>query len=88
MTAAQYAALISAALGACGTIVLFFATYGFQPLEGGVFGSPELQEWNARIKAKNKERKIRQRIGLGLLCCSFAVQAVSVFLSYLSSPAP
>jgi hypothetical protein len=80
MTAAQYATLVSAGLGVAGTIFLFFGTFGFQPYEGAPFNGPELQAYNARVKAKNNTRKINQRIGLALLLFSFALQAVSIFL--------
>jgi hypothetical protein len=80
MTGAQYAALSSAALGAIGTIILFFSSYSLQPLEGGVFGSDALTKYNNDIKIKNANRLLRQRIGFAFLCLSFAVQAVSVFL--------
>ena len=80
MTVVQGWTLVSAGLGLAGTIFLFLGTYGFQPFEGGVFGSPEIQAHNARVKAKNKTRKINQRIGLALLSLSFAVQAIAVFL--------
>ncbi len=81
MTAAQCANLLAALFGASGTIFLFFGSYAFQPLEGAPFNSPELEQWNGRIKVKNRVRKTKQRIGLGLLCASFAIQAVAVFLS-------
>jgi hypothetical protein len=35
---------------------------------------------NAKIKAKNASRILRQRIGLAFLCTSFAVGALAVFL--------
>jgi hypothetical protein len=73
--------LVSASLGFAWTIFLFFSTFGFQPLEGAPFNSPALQEHNARVKAKNKTRKINQWIGLALLSLSFAVQAIAVFIS-------
>ena len=80
MTGAQYAGLGSATLGAIGTIILFFGSYSIQPLEGASFGSDTLTEYNNRIKAKNANRLLRQRIGLGFLCLSFTVQAAAVFL--------
>lgn len=80
MTVAQYAELGSATLGALGTIILFFGSYSIQPLEGAPFGSGTLTEYNNRIKAKNANRLLRQRIGLGFLCLSFTLQAVAVFL--------
>jgi hypothetical protein len=80
MTAAQAATLVSAALGFSGTSFLFFGSYGFEPPAGSPFNSPQVQEWDARVKAKNAVRKIRQRTGLVLLIFSFAVQATAVFL--------
>lgn len=76
----QFVNLLSAAIGAAGTIVLFIGSYSIQPLEGAVFNSPEVEEFNARTKAKNKERIVIQRVGLALLCASFLLQAVAVFL--------
>jgi hypothetical protein len=80
MTYAQYAGLFSAALGAIGTAFLFFSSYSLQPVEGGVFGSDALTEYNNRIKAKNVSRLLSQKIGFGFLCVSFVIQAVTVFL--------
>lgn len=76
MTWIQYEGLASAVLGAAGTIILFLSTYSIEPLEGGVFGSPEVYEGNNRVRAKNAKRLIWQRIGLGFLCGSFFVQIV------------
>ena len=80
MTSTQCAGLISAALGAIGTLILFLGSYSLQPLEGGIFGSPEITEHNERIKAKNARRLVWQRIGLTFLCASFVVQAGAVIL--------
>ncbi len=80
MSSAQYAALLSAALGAAGTGFLYRGTYGFEPYEGATFGSPEQQQRNSFIYAKNKSRQRSQRIGIVLLFLSFALQAVVVFL--------
>lgn len=80
MTAMQYAGLGSAALGAIGTIVLFFSSYTFKPLQGGVFGSPAITEFNNHIKIENCRRDKWQKTGLVFLCLSFVVQAVAVFL--------
>jgi len=80
MTYAQDTGLASAVLGAIGTIILFFSSYAFQPLEGAVFGSPEITECNNRIKAKNRRRHRWQLIGLGIICLSFVVQAVACLL--------
>ncbi len=80
MTNAQIAGLASAILGAIGTIILFFASFSLQPLGGATFGGPALTASNEKIKAKNASRIWRQRIGLALLCGSFFIQAVAVFL--------
>ena len=80
MTVAHYATLFSAILGFLASMFLFFGTYGFQTLEGSPMYGPEVVEWNDRIKAQNEQRRIRQKIGLVLLCISFAVQAATVFL--------
>jgi hypothetical protein len=80
MTCAQYAGLFSAALGAIGTAFLFFNSYSLQPLEGGIFGSDALTEYNKSIKRKNASRLLQQKIGFGFLCVSFVIQVVAVFL--------
>ncbi|WP_199100846.1 hypothetical protein [Dyella sp. ASV21] len=80
MTCVQIAGLASAILGAIGTIILFFASFSLQPLEGAVWGGPAVDAENERIRAKNASRARRQRIGLALLCGSFFIQAVGVFL--------
>lgn len=80
MTWAQRTGLVSAILGAIGTIIMFRYSYALQSLEGGVFGSPEITECNNRINAENRRRHSWQRIGLGVLCFSFFVQAVASVL--------
>ena len=80
MTGAQIANLAAAILGASGTIVLFFGSYALQPFDGGVFGSEALTASNNEIRIANRWRIVRQRIGLTLLCASFAVQAGAVLL--------
>lgn len=80
MTLIQYEGLAVALLGAIGTIILFFNTYSLEPLQGGIFGSLELDENNKKIKNKNLNRIFFQKIGLGFLCASFIVQAISIFL--------
>lgn len=81
MTISQGITLLSAFLGASGTLLLFFGTYGFQPREGAVFGGPAVDAANAKIAAANTRRKLKQRIGLGLLCLSFIAQAAAVFFA-------
>jgi hypothetical protein len=80
MTRAQCTGLVSAILGAMGTIFLFFSSYALQSLEGGIFGSDQLTESNKHIKAKNRCRLIWQRIGLLFLLMSFAAQAIALLL--------
>jgi hypothetical protein len=80
LTPAQGAGLLSAILGALGTITLFFSSYAFQPLIGGVFGSPAITEDNNRIKEQNLRRSSWQKVGLAVLCLSFVVQAVACLL--------
>ena len=79
MTPVQLITVLSAAFGIAGTVVLFFGTYGLEPLEGGVFGSSAVLEWNERVKAKNAARVIRQRVCLGLICLSFVLQGAAIF---------
>jgi hypothetical protein len=80
MTGIQYAGLGSASLGAIGTIVLFFNSYAFEPLQGGVFASDAITECNNRIRAENRRRLKWQRIGIGILCLSFIVQDAAALL--------
>jgi len=80
MTNAQMANLASAGFGAAGTIVLFFGSYALQPFQGGIFGSDALTASNNSIRVANAARVVRQRIGLVLLCLSFTVEAIAVFL--------
>ena len=80
MTTEQVFQLLSAALGLTGTIVLFLGSYAFQPPVGAFFGGPDTNEKNSRIRRANGRRKWAQRFGLGLLCLSFFVQGVAVFL--------
>lgn len=75
---AQWASLLSAGLGAVGTAIMFAYSSMLEPLEGE--GGPLMQPWNADIRAKNKVRRVWQKIGIGLLFCSFAVQFGAVFL--------
>lgn len=72
----QYINMAPSVLGAIGTIIIYFNSYSMQPLEGGVFGSPELSAHNNNIKRKNTKRLISQRIGLVFLFASFVFQAV------------
>lgn len=80
MDMAHVATLVSAIFGSAGTVSLFFGSFAFQPLEGSVWGSPEMIERNAGIKAKNRRRLFLQRLGLALILMSFTVQGVSAFV--------
>ena len=81
MTPAHYVALLSAILGAAGTVVLFNGSYALQPREGAPFGGPILDKANAQIDSMNAARLFKQRVGLALLCASFLAQGVAVFLT-------
>jgi hypothetical protein len=81
MTPAHYVALLSAILGAAGTIVLFSGSYALEPRAGAPFGGPMLDKGNADIDDRNAARLFKQRVGLGLLCASFCAQGIAVFLA-------
>jgi hypothetical protein len=78
MTPDKYAALASTALGAIGTMILFFSSYTLEPFPGAPFGSQELVSQNEGIRAKNASRARWQRAGFLILCASFVVQAMSI----------
>jgi hypothetical protein len=77
MTFTQYEGLASAIFGAIGTAILYVNSYSFQGFSGGVFGSPEVTEYNNNIKVKNAKRYFWQKVGLVFLGVSFAVQGFS-----------
>lgn len=80
MTPANLMNLLSAILGAIGTLILFANSYALQPLEGAVWGGDEVTAENDRIKAQNLKRLKMQRVGLVFVCLAFCSQAASVFL--------
>ena len=80
MTSAQIANFLSALLGACGTITVYVGSYSLPPLEGSVFNSPEVSEYNRHTMIKRQKILIMQRVGLALICLSFLIQALAVFL--------
>jgi hypothetical protein len=80
MTTVQVANLVSSLFGAAGTTLLFFFSYTYIPLGGGAWGGPTLDAANAKTSAKNVIWKRKQRVGFGLLCVSFVIQAAAVFL--------
>jgi hypothetical protein len=59
--------LLAAVSGAIGTAILFFNSYAFEPMQGGIFGSPELTEADNHILAKNRSRAKWQEVGLAFL---------------------
>jgi hypothetical protein len=69
------ATIASAIIGIVGTALLFFYSNTDIPFEGATWGGPETQGNNERIAAKNKAWKLKQKIGFGLLCLSFIIQA-------------
>jgi hypothetical protein len=80
--AAPYGRLINlaaAALGALGTIILFFNSWSLEPHFGGVFSGPTYAKDTADLKARNAARKLWQRIGLGLILASFILQGAAQF---------
>ena len=81
MTPAHWVGLLSAILGAAGTVILFFGSYSLEPREGAVWGGPEVDKWNAARDVRNAKRIRRQRIGLAFLLASFLAQGITVFLA-------
>jgi hypothetical protein len=81
MTHMQLTTVIAAAVGALGAILTFIGSYALQPSEGAVWGGVAVDAENDKIAAKNARRLVFQRIGLGMICCSFVLQGVSVFLA-------
>jgi hypothetical protein len=81
LTIGQWKDLLSAVLGAAGTLLLFFGSYAYEPLGGAAFGGPIIEAHNAEVHARNNVRKFRQWAGLTLLFCSFVAQLVGVFLA-------
>jgi hypothetical protein len=78
MTAEHWADLSSAGLGAAGTIILFINSWSLQSRPGLYPASKEVKD---AVNDKNVSRTNWQRIGLVLLCLSFAGQAIAVFLA-------
>lgn len=79
MTIVNTANLAAAFFGVVGTIVMFVGSHALESLEGGVFGSDQITAANNETRRKNKKRLLLQRIGLGLLCISFLIQAFASF---------
>jgi hypothetical protein len=78
----HWATIVSAIIGIVGTALLFFYSNTDIPFEAATWGGPETHENNEKIAAKNRSRKLKQKIGFGLLCLSFIIQAsTAVILS-------
>ena len=73
--------LASALIGIVGTGALFFTSYTARPFIGAVFGSPEIWAKNEKIAGSNRRNRWWQLTGFGLLCVSFALQALAAVLS-------
>jgi hypothetical protein len=81
MTPGRWINLVAAALGAIGTIILFFKSWTLEPLGGGFFGGPQFEQHRADVTARNAARMCWQRIGIGLILASFVVQGVAQFFA-------
>jgi hypothetical protein len=74
VTAVKIFGLLSATLGAGGTFLLFFGTFGYE----GFGAYYNRQMIDAQVK-RNKKRQIFQRVGLALLMASFVLAGLSVW---------
>lgn len=77
MFVVQWLMLLSAALGLAGSALLFVYSYSLISPRG-VLPAPGD---SAEVQRTNRRWRLRQRLGFGLLCASFAVEAVAVFWS-------
>ena len=76
MIAAKVFGLLSAALGASGTLLLFFGSFAYE----GFTPYSDQQKIDEQTK-RNKRRRLLQRTGLGLLMLSFVLAGFSVVLN-------
>lgn len=79
MTISQYTILLSAGLGFAGSALLYWGTFGLEPLAAGGFAEAAIQH-NQGVRLRNETRKRLQQAGLLLLALSFFVQAITAFL--------
>ena len=79
MTPTNIANLISIFFCASGTILLFIGTYYVKQLHSGIFGTEEIVAANKKIMRDNARLMHCQKIALGLICISFAVQVWIAF---------
>lgn len=70
--------LPAAAFGAAGSIVLAFGTYSMEPPVGRAFWAEAVIRENPPIEARNKTRRGKQRLGLGLILLAFLLQGAAV----------
>jgi hypothetical protein len=54
MTPAHWVALLSAVLGAAGTVILFFGSYSLEPREGAVWGVPKWTNGTRRAMCETR----------------------------------
>ncbi len=81
MRTAQALGLISAALGAGGTLILYLSSYAKESIGAvGMFAEAVLPEIE-RIKGENEKRVPWQRVGLALLGASFLLQGIAAWLT-------
>jgi hypothetical protein len=78
MSAPQWLTLVATLFGIVGTSLLFFYSNTDLPYQGATWGGPETAKHNAEIRTKNRVWRQRTKLGYGLLCISFVLQAVSV----------
>jgi len=75
VTAAKIVGLFSAALGAVGTLLLFFGSFAYE--QPSVYFNQEMVD---ALRKRNKRRQRLQRAGLGFLMLSFILGGVSVIV--------
>lgn len=76
MTVPQWITLVSAILGAAGTLVLFQGSHALEAVQGSFFGSTTTDADAEATRVRNIKRMRIQRIGLCLILLSFVVQGL------------
>ncbi|HBZ2154131.1 TPA: hypothetical protein MHK45_01830 [Klebsiella pneumoniae] len=72
--------IFSTILGFVGTLIMFHYGYNLIPYEGMTFGGKHTAENNKKIRRKNSRIKTMQKVGMGLLTISFALQGLSLIV--------
>ena len=72
--------ILSTILGFVGTLIMFLYGYNLIPYEGMTFGGDHTAENNKKIRRKNSRIKTMQKVGMGLLTLSFALQGLSLIV--------